>query len=178
MSSSKRKIIVYIAMSLDGYIAKPNGELDFLEMVEQEGEDYGYSDFISGIDTVIMGRKTYEKVLSFGIPFPHNDKSTYIITRSIRPNERNILFYNESLKDLITELKAKDGKHVFVDGGAEIVNLMLKDDLIDSLIISIIPVILGKGVALFKVGLNEQKLRLVSSKSFKSGLVQLHYERI
>lgn len=79
---------------------------------------------------------------------------------------------------MITEQKAKDGKHVFVDGGAEIVNLMLKDDLIDSLIISIIPVILAKGVALFKTGLNEQKLSLVSSKSFKSGLVQLHYERI
>ena len=71
---SDRKVILYIAMSLDGYIAKENGDISWLSVVEKQGEDYWYSKFINTIDTVVMGRKTYEKILSFGIEFPHKDK--------------------------------------------------------------------------------------------------------
>lgn len=88
-----RKVILYIATSLDGYIAQPNDDLGFLSIVEQEGQDYGYADFVKTVDTAIVGRKTYDKVISMGVDFPHADKDTYIITRTPRPNIGNVKFY-------------------------------------------------------------------------------------
>lgn len=171
-----RKLILYIATSLDGYIAKPNDDLSFLSIVQQEGEDYGYADFISAVDTVIMGRKTYNWVLRHA-PFPHADKDTYIITRTSRPAVGKTRFYTGNLKELVIGLKSKAGKHIFCDGGAEIVNELLKDELIDEFIISVIPVLVGSGTRLFQDGRPEQKVKLVSVRSYPSGLTQLHYQR-
>jgi dihydrofolate reductase len=172
-----RKVILYIATSLDGYIAKPNDDLGFLSIVEQDGQDYGYADFVKTVDTVIVGRKTYDKVISMGFDFPHADKDAYIMTRTPRPNIGSIKFYSESLKSLVDRLKSESGKNIFCDGGAEIVNELLKDNLIDEFIISVIPVLVGNGTKLFKDGRPEQKLELVSVKSFDKGLIQMHYKR-
>lgn len=177
METNNRKIILYIAMSLDGYIAAPGDNLDFLSVVEKEGEDYGYHRFVETVDTVIMGRKTYDKVLSFGIPFPHSDKQSFIITSKSRPSEGNIHFYTGNLKDLVNKLKSEPGKHVFVDGGAAVVQAMLKEQLLDELVISVIPVLLGDGIPLFQPGSPTTDLQLVGTKSFEKGLVQLHYQR-
>lgn len=174
---NKRPLILYIAMSLDGYIAQPNDDLSFLSMVEQEGEDYGYADFIKTVDTVILGRNTYDKVISMGFDFPHADKEAYIITRTPRPNIGSVKFYTDDLKSLVEKLKSEHGKNIFCDGGAEIVNELLKEDLIDEFIISVIPILVGNGTKLFKDGKPEQKLELVSVKSFDKGLTQLHYKR-
>jgi len=175
--SGDRKVILYIAMSFDGYIAKRDGDLSFLSIVEKEGENYGYTDFVKTVDTVIVGRKTYDKILSMGYAFPHSDKDTYIITRTSRPSVGSVKFYTGSLNDLVARLKSTDGKHIFVDGGAEIVNELLKDNLIDEFYISVIPVLLGDGISLFKSGRPVIGLKLISSKSFEKGLVQLHYKR-
>ena len=172
-----RKVILYIAMSLDGYIATKNENLDFLSLVEQEGEDYGYADFIKTVDTVIVGRKTYDKVLSMGFDFPHADKKSYIITRTPKPPIGNIQFYTENLEALILKLKEKDGQNIFVDGGAEIVNLMMNDNLIDVFCVSIIPVLLGDGISLFQDNRPELQLKFVRSETFKSGLVQIWYQK-
>lgn len=172
-----RKVILYIATSLDGYIAKPNDDLGFLSIVEQEGQDYGYSDFVKTVDAVIVGRKTYDKVISMGFDFPNADKDTYIITRTPRTNMGTIKFYNGHLKTLIDELKSKNGKNIFCDGGAEIVNELLKYGLIDEFIISVIPILVGNGTKLFKDGRPEQIMEFVSVKSFDKGLTQLHYKR-
>lgn len=172
-----RKLILYIATSLDGYIAKPNDDLGFLSIVEQEGQDYGYADFIKTVDAVIVGRKTYDKVISMGFDFPHADKDTYIITRTPRPTIGSVKFYTDDLKLLVDKLKSKSGKNIFCDGGAEIVNELLKDNLIDEFIISVIPILVGSGTKLFKDGRPEQKLELVSVKSFEKGLTQLQYQR-
>jgi dihydrofolate reductase len=177
MNTNSRKLILFIAMSLDGYIATPNGDLSFLTTVEQKGEDYGYNDFIATIDTVIMGRKTYDKVRSMGFDYPHADKISYIITRKKVEGADHIKFFSGNLADLISKLKGEKGKNIFCDGGAEIVNLLMKDDLIDEYIISIIPIFLGDGIALFKSERPTVGLKLVSSKSYKTGLVQLHYQR-
>ena len=80
-----RKVILYISTSLDGYIAKPNDDLSFLSLVQQDGEDYGYSDFVNSVDTVIIGRKTYDWVMTQVTEFPHADKNSFIITRTARP---------------------------------------------------------------------------------------------
>ena len=177
MSAPERKVVLYIAMSLDGYIARNNGDIDWLDTVEEPNQDYGYADFISTIDTVIMGRKTYDKVFSFGIPFPHQDKNCYVITRQPKPNLDNIIFYTGSLESLINNLKTKPGKNIFIDGGAEIVNELMKSDLIDAYIISIIPVMIGSGISLFQAERPEMKLLLKDTIKFNSGLVQLHYSR-
>ncbi len=173
-----RKVILYIATSLDGYIAKPNDNLDFLSIVEKEGEDYGYASFIKSVDTVVLGRKTYDWIIAHVPEFHHADKKTYIITRTARPDVGNITFYTEDLKDLILKLKSETGKNIFIDGGAEIVNELLKENLIDEFVISIIPILVGDGVKLFKDGRPEQKLTLISTKQFETGLIQLHYKRI
>jgi dihydrofolate reductase len=172
-----RKVILYIATSLDGYIAKPGDDLSFLSIVEQPGEDYGYNSFIRDVDTVILGRKTYDWVMKQVPEFPHADKEVYIITRQARPAAGSVNFYTEDLDDLISSLRQKKGKNIFIDGGAELVHALMKNNLIDEFIISIIPIFLGDGIALFKPGYQEQKLKLVNSTSFASGLVQLHYRK-
>ncbi|TRZ46336.1 dihydrofolate reductase family protein [Robertkochia solimangrovi] len=172
-----RKLIVYIACSLDGYIAKPNDDLSFLDRVQKEGEDYGYHDFIANVDTVIIGRRTYDWVVKQVGFFPHSDKETYIITRTSKPAQDTINFYSGSLTELIFSLKSKKGKNIFCDGGAAIVNALLKENLIDEFIISVIPVLTGDGIRLFQNGRPEQALRLISAKSFETGLVQLHYQK-
>lgn len=176
--ATNRKLVLYIAMSLDGYIAKPDDNLDFLSMVEQEGEDYGYAEFGQSIDTVIIGRKSYDKVISMGYAYPHADKNVYIISRTARPDVGTMQYYTGSLPALVAQLKSEPGKNIYCDGGAEIVNLLLRDDLIDELIISIIPTVLGDGVPLFKPGRPERTLKLLSTRAFDKGLVQLHYQRL
>ena len=172
-----RKVILYIASSLDGYIAKTNNDLSFLSIVEKEGEDYGYEDFISTVDTVILGRKTYDQVMKQVKEFPHADKTSYIITRTPRPSIGKTNFYTGNLKELVLRLKKEQGKNIFIDGGAEVVNELLKENLIDEFFISIIPILIGDGIKLFKDGRRELRLKLVSSKSFDKGLTQLHYTR-
>lgn len=173
-----RKTILYIAASLDGYIAKPNDDLSFLSLVEQKGEDYGYADFIQSIDTVIIGRKTYDWIMKQVPEYVHADKKTFVVTRTAKPSINNTHFYTGSLKELITSLKQEQGKDIFIDGGAEVVHELLKEHLIDEFIISIIPVLVGDGTRLFKDGRPEQVLQLASTKQFDKGLVQLHYKRI
>ncbi|MBN8701493.1 MAG: dihydrofolate reductase [Bacteroidetes bacterium] len=174
---SERKVILYIAMSLDGLIAGANDSLDFLSLVEKKGEDYGYGKFTESVDTVIMGRKTYDKVCSMGVENPHPNKKLFIITRTPKSAIDNIEYFTGNIIDLISELKQRNGKNIFVDGGAEIVNILLKQNLIDEFYISIIPIILGSGISLFQQPLPELNLKLVDSKQFESGLVQIHYSR-
>lgn len=173
---SNRKTILYIATSIDGYIAQANDDLSFLSLAEKEGEDYGYGAFIDSVDTVILGRKTYDWVMKQVPEFPHADKETYVITRTERPSIGRTHFYTSDLEALVSDLKSRQGKHIFIDGGAEIVYEMLKLKLVDELIISIIPILLGNGTKLFKDGRPAQLFQLVSSQHFERGLVQLHYQ--
>ncbi len=173
-----RKVILYIACSLDGYIAKPNDDLDFLSIVEQEGQDYGYADFMQTVDTMIVGRKTYDKVIGMGFDYPPIDKEAYVITRTLRPINGSVTFYTGELTSLISHLKSVNGKNIYCDGGSEIVNELLKKNLIDEFIISVLPIFLGNGIRLFNDGRPEQKLALISVKQFDKGLTQLHYKRL
>jgi dihydrofolate reductase len=174
-----RKLSLFIATSLDGYIAKPNDDLSFLKLVEKEGEDYGYAKFTATIDTIIMGRKTYDYVIKEIGPshYDNGERDIYVITRTERPNDGKIKFYTGNLTELINKLKNENGKNIYCDGGAEIINELLKNDLIDELIISIIPILVGNGTRLFKDGRPEQALDFVSAKTFDKGLTQLHYKR-
>ena len=169
----ERKVILYIASSLDGYIAKPNDDLSFLSRVQQEGQDYGYAKFIDNVDTVILGRKTYDWVMKQVKEFPHAQLDSYIITRTPRQDIGKIKFYTGNLKELVLRLKQERGKNIFIDGGAEIVNELLKEKLIDQIYLSIVPILLGDGVRLFKDGLPGQNL--MSRKKFTLIDFIMHY---
>lgn len=170
-----RKLCLFIAMSLDGYIAKPDGDISFLDEMSQEGEDYGYNAYIETIDIVILGRKTYDKILSMGNESFYGERKVYVVTRNPRPDSGRTTFYSGDLTDLVQSLKSRAGKNIYCDGGAEIVQRLLAEQLIDELTISIVPVILGTGIRLFDGIYPEQKFKLLESKSFPKGLSQLHY---
>ena len=174
-----RKISLFIAMSLDGYIAKPNDDLSFLKLVEKEGEDYGYAEFTKTIDTLIIGRRTYDYVLK-EIGLSHYDtgkRDIYVITRTERPQVGRTIFYTGNITELVKQLKSEKGKNIYCDGGAEVINELLKHNLVDEFIISVIPVLLGNGTRLFKDGRPEQTLEFIEAKTFETGLTQLYYKR-
>jgi dihydrofolate reductase len=174
-----RKLSLFIATSLDGYIAKPNDDLSFLKLVEKEGEDYGYAKFTSTIDTIIVGRKTYDYVLKEigSSHYDNGERDVYVITATERPGVGRLRFYTGQLTDLVHKLKSEKGKTIYCDGGAEIINELMKSDLIDEFIISVIPILVGNGTKLFKDGRPEQRLEFLMAKTFDTGLVQLHYKR-
>ncbi|MGB7473903.1 dihydrofolate reductase family protein [Trichococcus sp.] len=174
----ERKVKVYIAISLDGYIAHSDGNIDWLEIVARAEEDYGYAAFIETIDTVIMGRKTYEKVLTFGGDFPHAGRDCYVLSRTERPSEGQIRFYSGFPDDLLDQIRSRPGKDIFIDGGSEAIDMFREKGLIDSYTVSIIPILLGEGIPLFKESNQELPLKLVEATTFDSGLVQLTYEPI
>ncbi len=174
-----RKLSLFIATSLDGYIAKPNDDLSFLKIVEKEGEDYGYEEFTANIDTIILGRKTYDYVLKEigSSHYDNGERDVYVITKTERPSVGRTTFYTGSLTALIQRLKSENGKDIYCDGGAEVINELLNNDLVDEMTISVIPILVGNGTRLFKDNRPEQELELISSKSFDTGLTQLHYKR-
>ncbi len=173
-----RKVSLFIAMSLDGYIATKDHQLDFLKLVEREGEDYGYGNYIANVDTIIIGRKTYDYVKEH-IGLSHYQQSecqVIVLSRTAYPVDGNIRFYQGNLLDLLMELGDKPGKKIYCDGGAEVINEFLKLELIDEMTISIIPILLGDGIRLFTENKMEMQMTLLSSTSFDSGLVQVHYK--
>jgi dihydrofolate reductase len=176
---SERRVILYISMSLDGFIATGDDDLSWLRRVEKEGEDYGYEEFSNSVDTYIVGRKTYEIIRKLtGGSFPQAEKyDCYVITRKDRPGEKGITFYNGDVEALIAKLKSEPGKHIYCDGGGELVSLLMQKDLIDEYIISVIPVILGSGIRLFQGDTPGFALKSLTARHFETGLVQLHYQR-
>jgi dihydrofolate reductase len=166
-----RKIKLFIACSLDGFIAGPNGEIDWLFT---DG-DYGYSDFYKSIDSTLNGYKTYEKTLEFG-EFPYKGKKNYVFTRQPgRQGGARVQFITTDPAAFTRQLKAQPGKDVFLVGGGEIIRLLYAERLIDEYCIAFHPVILGAGIPLFSNLAGRQPLRLTDCKSYPSGLVQVTY---
>jgi dihydrofolate reductase len=170
------QVILYIGASLDGYIAGPNGEIDWLSMVDREGADYGYNEFYQSVDAVVSGGKTYELALSFP-EWPHPGKPTFVFTRRPLKSERDdVFFLSEEVDQAMEKIKAQGFQRVWLLGGGELVRSFLQHGLIDEYIISTIPIILGTGIPLFPPPGPEQKLELISSRQYESGLLQVHYK--
>lgn len=173
-----RQIQLYIASSLDGYIARQDGSIDWLSMVEKAGEDYGYSEFIKGIDTTLMGYQTYAQVLTFG-EFPYNDKQNYVFSRQPRPADgKPVSFVSEDPAAFVRRIKDQPGGNIWLIGGGQLNTILLNAGLIDELILSIIPIVLGDGIPLFGGKPRETKWALKRHKAFDSGLVQVQYVSI
>jgi dihydrofolate reductase len=164
---------VYIATSVDGYIARSDGGLEWLARVEAEGEDYGYAAFFAGVDALVIGRNTYDTVLGFG-QWPYADKRCVVLThRPADPRDGVEFFAGEP--GLLLERLAQEGvRRVYVDGGV-VIRQFLVAGLIDELTLSVIPIVLGSGIRLFAGGEPELGLTLVKCHSWPTGLVQLRY---
>jgi len=171
------KISVYIAVSLDGFIARKNGDLDWLPAGEEGGEDFGYGEFMSTVDYIVMGRNTFEKVLTFG--GWHYDKKVIVLTSrdltipSELADKAEVLHL--SPRELIHEMERRGAKNIYLDGGVTI-QRFLRESLVDEMIITTIPILLGEGLPLFGKLDNDVKLELVKSESFKNGFVQNKYK--
>lgn len=164
------KLILFIASSLDGYIARSSGAVDWLFT----DQDYGYTNFLANIDTVLMGRKTYEQLQSFG-DYPYLGMKGFVFSRQSNKSNANVEFVDRELTSFIGDLKIGTGKDIWLVGGSEIIQLCLQHGLIDEFIISIHPVILGGGIQLFPSPLSMKKLKLQGHQVFNTGLVQLTY---
>ena len=176
-----RKLILYIASSLDGFIARKNGKIDWLpgsnvedsEEVGDTSEEHGYEELMKRIDIILMGRKTYEQVLTFG-DWPYSGIKSYVCT-SKKMEDKNIEYCSDAVS-LVKDLKSKDGKDIWLVGGGGLNGSLLNADLIDEIILTVIPVVIGDGIRLFGNVEKDVKLKLIESKNFKSGMVQLKYQ--
>jgi dihydrofolate reductase len=164
---------VYIATSLDGFIARPDGALDWLSVVKRDGEDYGYAKFAATVDTLVMGRATYDVVLGFG-GWPYAGKRVIVLTHRPAPGRHGAELVDSSPAELAARLEREGARRVYVDGGA-VIRQFLAADLIDDLTISVIPVVLGAGIPLFGPGTPEVPIALDGVEAFPSGLVQVRY---
>jgi dihydrofolate reductase len=172
-----RRIKMFIASSLDGFIAREDGSIDWLFT----DDDYGYQEFYESVDAVIMGRKTFEKGLELGGGInPTKDKKNYVFSRNQQSlggmeKDDEVEFVGKDVRKFVEQLVNSSGKDIWLVGGSEIISILLKADLLHDIIISIHPKILGKGILLFKNTEKEMNLKMINCKAFDSGLVQLYY---
>ena len=171
---------VYIATSLDGFIATSDGELDWLEEIPNpDKNDYGYGEFIKNIDAIVMGRKTFEKVVTFGQWV--YEKPVFILSNSLTKLPEKILDKAEivsgEIKEVIAQLNQEGYKNLYIDGG-RVIQSFLQEDLVDEMIITRVPILLGKGIPLFDK--LEQHLQFSHKKTeiYNNTLVKSHYTRI
>jgi len=172
-----RKIIYCVGTSLDGYIARRDGSLDFLHL---RPSNYTMGPFFKTIDLGLMGRKTNEAgVRMSGGKFESYGLRCYIFSRSLPEGERDgAVFVREEPKRLVEELRKKKGKHIWLIGGGELMREFLKEDLVDELYLAIVPVLVGEGIPLFAAGFPQREFTLTESKTYSGGLIALKYERL
>jgi dihydrofolate reductase len=179
MREGPLKASAYIATSLDGFIARENGEIDWLGgSSEDGGEDYGYKEFLDTVDVLVMGRNTYEKVLTFA-EWPYGTKLGVVLTsRSLRLPEciaKSVETMACSPVELVSQLSKRGAKHLYIDGGKTIQSF-LNAGLIQRLIITRIPVLIGTGIPLFGPLDRDIRLRHIQTRYFTTGLVQSEYQ--
>lgn len=181
------EVILYIAASVDGYIASSDGAVDWLDAVWEPGDstddnpspagDYGYADFVAGVGVVLIGRVTYEQILSFGGDYPYPGTAGYVFSRSQagKQDEHAQFVDGADLPGLVSRLKGEQDKNIWLVGGGQLVREFLRRDLIDRMELFILPVILGAGIPLFPPATPRRRLTLAKCQSYPGGAVQLSY---
>lgn len=181
---STRKIIVEMAVSADGFIARHDGSVDWLDRPSPEGH-YGMVEFYKTIDTILWGRKTYDTVLDFqkkGVPGSGFDTKlkNYVFTRGPLPSEApaGVQFVTEPVKEFAKRLREQEGKDIWMMGGAGIIASFLDNEEIDEFSLTVIPTFIGEGIPMVAPARRNVSLKLISSTKFPDGVVKLHYEVI
>lgn len=171
---NQRKVSLFISTSLDGYIAREDGSIDWLF----DDQDYGYEAFYNDVDTVIMGRHTWDQLQTLGAYYPYQGKEGVVFSRGKTgtPNP-NVTFATEPIDTWLEKAKQEDKGGIWLVGGAKLVDECLQAQLVDEIILSIHPILLGTGVPLFRGQHPQMALELVSHRAYHTGLVQLVYRR-
>jgi dihydrofolate reductase len=172
--------IVYIAASLDGFIAKKDGGLDWLlDIPNPDNTDYGFSEFLKSIDAIVMGRNTYELVLTFK-EWPYT-KPVFVLSRTLKSVPENmkdkVEIINGDADSIVKELNSRQYHNLYIDGGVTIQGF-LKQELIDELVITRVPILLGEGIPLFGGLTKEQKYEHLKTEVFNNFLVRSFYKRL
>ena len=172
--------IVYIATSLDGFIAKKNGSIDWLnEIPNPDGSDYGFGDFMNNIDAIVMGRRTFELVLTFN-EWPYK-KPVFVLSRTLQKVNADLVgkaeIINGNPDSVVSLLNSRNYKNLYIDGGITI-QRFLRNELIDEIIITRIPILLGSGIPLFQELAKEQKFEHTKTEVYNNAIVKSHYKKI
>ena len=171
-------VVLYLACSLDGFIAAPDGSVGWLETYSRDGEDYGYAGFLAGVGALVMGSRTYEQALGFGT-WPYAGLPCFVTTsRTLAiPDGADIRFRSgDDLEALAAEARAAAGSRaVWLVGGASLARSMLDAGVVSTLDLALMPLLLGDGIPLFVAGLQQQGLALRESRTHADGVVQLRY---
>ena len=162
-------------MTIDGYIAGPNGEIDWLNTAGKV--DYGYKKFYDSIDTTLMGNSTYKVILTFS-KFPYQDKTNYVFTKEKLPRDTSyVKFISDNTGAFVRSLKQKSGKDIWLVGGGQINTVMLNEGLIDEMILTIFPITLGEGIPLFAPGALRSIFKTMNCETYETGIIQWHLIR-
>ncbi len=167
---------VFIAVSVDGFIARPDGGIDWLSVVERPGEDYGYQRFFDSVDTLLIGRKTYDVALGFE-PWPYAGKRCVVLSHRALTPRHDETFESGAPLDVVDRLTALGCRRIYVDGGS-VIQQLLAAGLVTDLTLNVVPVVLGEGVPLFGKTGRDLRLELVDTRRFDSGLVQVEYRSV
>lgn len=171
----QRKIVLYIAASLDGYIAAEDENMDWLLNIEGDG-DNGYSAFYDTIDTILMGRKTYDWIMRHeGSKFPYKGKECYVFSKTLQGNNDNVTFINSNTVEFAEKLKKSPGKNIWLVGGGILTDAFLTHKAVDEIIINITPIILGNGIPLFRNSERQTRLSLRTINRYNQ-FAELHYD--
>lgn len=172
-----RKIKLYIAISLNGKIAKANGDVEWLNSIPNPNKnDFGYSEFYHSVDTTIQGYSTYQKILSMGIEFPYADKKNFVLTSKNKlVSTKYVEFIDENHIEFVNLLKKGEGKDIWLIGGGKTNTWFLDNNLIDQLIIFVMPIIINGGIDLFEFNPVQKLLNLTDTKKYSNGVVRLTY---
>jgi dihydrofolate reductase len=175
--TKRRKVIVHIGTSADGYIARPDGDLEWLTSRPAPKGFYGMSDFMKSIDTKLLGRKTYETSLRMGAKFDSNDR-TFVFSRQPRPTDAppGVEFVAGEIRAFVSRLRQQPGKDIWLMGGGELIASFLAERAIDEFVITVAPVFIGDGIPLIARHHHlHVELDVESVDRFDNGVVQLHY---
>ncbi|NNF33758.1 MAG: dihydrofolate reductase [Saprospiraceae bacterium] len=180
-----RKVILYIAASLDGYIADVNGGVEWLESIPNPDKtDYGYQSFYDNIEATIMGYGTFQQLIDWDIPFPYIGKDNYVVTRkSSPPVHPHVSFITEDHLENIKKIKQREGGNIWLIGGSQLNTFFLNNDLIDTIHIFTMPIILNDGFKIFSKPFSLKKLKLTSTERYTNGVIRSvfdlnHYSNI
>ena len=168
-----RKTVLYIAASLDGYIARESGDVDWLK----PDESFDFAPFLDSVDTVLMGYNTYQKSLTFGKEAFIKGKQYFVFSREhVQTQDQRVQFINTEPRQFLKQLKNNPGLNIWLMGGGILNASFLKARLIDELQLFFVPLLLGSGIPLFAEGYQQTALKLTQHKSYASGLLELHYQ--
>jgi dihydrofolate reductase len=172
----RRKIIVHIATSVDGYIARPDGDIDWLTNRPAPKGFYGLPLFMRTVDAKVVGRKTFDLSVKMGASFRAGDVH-YVFSRRPPPASvpTGVRFVTQPIAAFAKEMRARAGKNIWMMGGGEIIASFLDENAIDEFVITVVPTLIGEGIPLIAPRHREVRLRLCSTKAFPDGVVQLHY---